>query len=284
MEDLADDDLYADDPSSSYPIPINTTTIGEHSQFSDNELNPIRKLFPLPANLILQHHSSCSFRRPSYIYESDNESITSSMSNFSDMKTFIDEEKFRMDPNITDPKFLLRPKDTTTRMGETAKFKVKISGTEPIDVFWFRFGTDDELVNDEKYQLSHDETYHYFQIYSTNKDDEGIYLCVIANDKTQNVDMVKLRVKGLFQSIVNTIEINLLFVFDIDNKRSFNKPSIIQEFIDTDVDEGSAFTLKCKLDQGYPKARILWYKENNLIHPNNHSRLRELIFSSLEFQ
>jgi len=113
------------------------------------------------------------------------------------MKTFIDEDKFRMDPNIIDPKFLVRPKDTTIRNGETAKFKVKVNGTEPIDVFWFRFGTDDELVNDEKYQLSHDHLYHYLKIYSTNKNDEGAYLCVIANDKAQNVDIVKLYVKGL---------------------------------------------------------------------------------------
>jgi hypothetical protein len=120
------------------------------------------------------------------------------------MKTFLDEEKFRMDPSITDPKFILRPKDTTTRYGETAKFKIKVNGTEPIDVFWFRFGNDDELINDEKYQLSHDDTYHYLKIYSTNKDDEGAYLCVVANDKAHNVDMVKLFVKGYFN------EINLL--------------------------------------------------------------------------
>jgi hypothetical protein len=198
LEDLADDDLYADDQSSSYAIPINTTTIGDQSQTSDNDTTNLRKLFPFPANLLLQNHSSCSFRRPSYTYESDNESITSSLSNLTDMKTFIDEDKFRMDPSIMDPKFLVRPKDITIRNGETAKFKVKVIGTGPIDVFWFRFGTDDELVNDEKYQLSHDDLYHYLKIYSTNKSDEGGYLCVIANDKAQNVDLVKLYVKGLF--------------------------------------------------------------------------------------
>ncbi|CAF1087379.1 unnamed protein product [Adineta steineri] len=253
LEDLADDDLYADDESSSYPIPINTITIGEQSQISDNESTVNRKTFPLPANLLLQNHSSCSFRRPSYTYESDNESIISSSTSLAEMKTFIDEEKFRMDPNITDPKFILRPKDTNARLGETARFKTKIQGTEPIDVFWFRFGTDDELINDEKYQLSHDNFFHYLKIFSTTKEDEGAYLCVIANDKTQNVDMVKLSVK--------------------DNKRSFTKPTITQEFSDMDVNEGSSLTLRCKLDQGYPKARVLWYKENTLIQPNGHYKL-----------
>ncbi|CAF0918772.1 unnamed protein product [Rotaria sordida] len=253
LEDLADDDLYADDESSSYPIPINTITIGDHSQISDNESTNIRKFFPLPANLLLQNHSSCSFRRPSYKYESDNESIVSSSPSLTEMKTFTDEDKFRMDPNITDPKFILRPKDTTIRNGETAKFKVKVIGTPPIDVFWFRFGTDDELVNDEKYQLSYDDTYHYLKIYSITKDDQGAYLCVIANDNAQNVDMFKLFVK--------------------DNKRSFEAPKILEEFFDTDINEGSSLTLKCKLDQGYPKGRVLWYKENSLIKPNGHYRL-----------
>ena len=120
------------------------------------------------------------------------------------MKTFIDEDKFRMDPSVNDPQFVLRPKDTTVRHGETAKFKAKVQGTEPVDVFWFRFGTDDELVNDEKYQLSHDDNYHYLKIYSASKDDEGAYLCVIANDKAQNVDMVKLLVKGNSSSWMKT--------------------------------------------------------------------------------
>lgn len=196
LEDLADDDLYANESSSSYPIPINTTTIGEQSQFSDNESTNIRKFFPLPANLLLQNHSSCSFRRPSYTYESDNESVASSIPSVIEMKAIVDEEKFRMDPNIKDPKFILRPKDTTVRAGEAAKFKVKVIGTAPVDVFWFRYGTDEEIVNDEKYELSHDDTYHYLKIYSANKDDQGAYLCVIANDKAQNVDIAKLFVKG----------------------------------------------------------------------------------------
>lgn len=68
-----------------------------------------------------------------------------------------------------------------------------------------------------------------------------------------------------------------LFIL-IDNKRSFSKPSIIQEFSDKDVNEGSSFTLKCKLNHGYPKARILWYKENILIQPNDHHRLCKFLF------
>ena len=62
-------------------------------------------------------------------------------------------------------------------------------------------------------------------------------------------------------------------VFSIDNKRQFNPPTIISEFIDADVCEGASLTLKCKLDQGYPKSRVLWYKENTLIQPNEHYKL-----------
>jgi hypothetical protein len=169
------------------------------------------------------------------------------------MKTYADEDKFRMDPTITDPKFVLRAKDTTVRLGETAKFKTKVIGTAPIDVFWFRYGSDDELINNEKYQLSHDDTFHYLKIYSTNKEDEGAYLCVIANDKAQNVDMIKLSIK--------------------DNKRSFNSPKILQEFTDIDVNEGSSLILKCQFDQGYPTSRVLWYKETTLIKPDGHYKL-----------
>jgi hypothetical protein len=186
------------------------------------------------------------------------------------MKTFIDEDKFRMDPSVNDPQFVLRPKDVGVRQGETAKFKTRVQGTEPVDVFWFRFGTDDELVNDEKYQLSHDDTYHYLKIYSVSKDDEGAYLCVIANDKAQNVDMIKLSVKGNCSS---RMEIDCHHFSCLDNKRTFNAPRIIREFSDSDIVEGSPLMLTCKLDQGYPKGRVLWYKENTLIKPDGHYKL-----------
>ena len=66
------------------------------------------------------------------------------------------------------------------------------------------------------------------------------------------------------------------FVFPSqDNKRPFNPPTVIHDFVDTDVFEGSSLTLKCQLDQGYPKARVLWYKENSLIKPDGHYKLCE---------
>ncbi|CAF0865361.1 unnamed protein product [Didymodactylos carnosus] len=252
LEDLADDDLYADDQSN---IPTMSPTQTQDISTTDDS----RKTFPLPANLILssKRSSSNSYRQPSYAYESDDtESVMSevlSSPTLADMKSYIDEEKFRSDPQIQDPKFIQRPKDLIVRCGEAARFKCKIIGTEPIDVFWFRFGVDDDLLNDEKYQITHDENYHYLKIYNTTKEDEGNYLCVLANDKAQNVDIIKLSVR--------------------DNKRAFRSPKMIQDFKDIDVNEGGAFTLKCKIDQGYPKARVLWYKENTLIRPDGHYKL-----------
>jgi hypothetical protein len=62
-------------------------------------------------------------------------------------------------------------------------------------------------------------------------------------------------------------------IFLLDNKRSFNQPKILEEFSDIDINEGSPLTLNCKIDKGYPKARVLWYKENTLIQPNEHYKL-----------
>jgi hypothetical protein len=89
--------------------------------------------------------------------------------------------------------------------------------------------------------------------------------------------MIKLKMLILLNYMLKVCLINrkikvYVFYF-IDNKRPFQKPTIIQEFSDIDVSEDLSFTLKCKFDQGYPKARILWYKENTLIQPNDHHRL-----------
>lgn len=63
------------------------------------------------------------------------------------------------------------------------------------------------------------------------------------------------------------------FWFFKDNKRPFTKPSILEQFSDVDVNEGSPLILKCRINHGYPKARVLWYKENTLIQPNDHYKL-----------
>ena len=101
--------------------------------------------------------------------------------------------------NIDDPKFVERPSDRMVRLGETAKFKCKTSGTRPMEVFWFKMNGD-ELVNDEKYEVYHDDECHYLRVYNATQRDAGMYLCVVSNEIEQNVDSFFLRLRGLFHA------------------------------------------------------------------------------------
>lgn len=109
-----------------------------------------------------------------------------------------DESMTRIHPkdNVEDPKFVQRPSDRFVRLGETAKFKCKAAGTRPMEVFWFKMNGD-ELVNDEKYEIYHDDEFHYLKVYNTMQRDNGMYLCVISNEIEQNVDSFFLRLRGL---------------------------------------------------------------------------------------
>jgi hypothetical protein len=99
--------------------------------------------------------------------------------------------------NVLDPKFDVRPSDRLVRQGETARFACKVSGTRPLEVFWFKMNGD-ELVNDEKYEIYHDDELYYLKIHNTVQRDQGLYLCVISNDVDQNVDSFYLNLRGLF--------------------------------------------------------------------------------------
>lgn len=111
----------------------------------------------------------------------------------------LDESMTRIHPkeNVEDPKFLQRPSDRFVRLGETAKFKCKAAGTRPMEVFWFKMNGD-ELVNDEKYEIYHDDEFHYLKVYNTVQRDSGMYLCVISNEIEQNVDSFFLRLRGIY--------------------------------------------------------------------------------------
>lgn len=117
--------------------------------------------------------------------------------------TTTDDSSTRIHPkeNVDDPKFVQRPCDRIARLGETAKFKCKVSGTRPMEVFWFKMNGD-ELVNDEKYEIYHDDEFHYLKVYNTVQRDSGMYLCVISNEREQNVDSFFLRLRGNFFRII----------------------------------------------------------------------------------
>ena len=109
-----------------------------------------------------------------------------------------DSDKNRLvpDPNINDPIFLVRPKDRlSVRFGEPIRFSCQVKGSRPIKVFWLKM-SGEQLVNSEKYKIYKEDGFHYLNIYNTCYDDEGVYLCVVANRFAQNYDSFCLDIIG----------------------------------------------------------------------------------------
>lgn len=152
--------------------------------------------------MLRRHHSSytTSNRVADWRKKEDNEDEENIDEEEERRKENEDEQqqpKIHPKDNIDDPKFVERPSDRMVRLGETAKFKCKTSGTRPMEVFWFKMNGD-ELVNDEKYEVYHDDEYHYLRVYNATQRDAGMYLCVVSNEIEQNVDSFFLRLRGLF--------------------------------------------------------------------------------------
>jgi hypothetical protein len=154
--------------------------------------------FPMPQNMMNNNKSpkSSSYYRPlDERLESDSDSEVDI--NGKRIHKSI-EEKAKISPKTEtkDPIFTERPSDRLVRIGETAKFQCKVDGTKPLEVFWYKID-DDELQNDEKYELFHDDEYYYLKIYNTVQHDSGTYLCVISNDVDQNFDSFTLKLRGI---------------------------------------------------------------------------------------
>jgi hypothetical protein len=157
--------------------------------------------FPIPKNIMLNKNSpkSASYYRPTDDrLESDSDSEMEHGNN----KIYKSlEEKAKISPKseTKDPVFIDRPSDRLLRIGETAKFQCKVDGTKPLEVFWYKID-DDELQNNEKYELFHDDEYYYLKIFNTVQRDTGTYLCVISNDVDQNFDSFTLKLRGNFHA------------------------------------------------------------------------------------
>ncbi|CAF0813092.1 unnamed protein product [Brachionus calyciflorus] len=187
--------------------------------------------------------SSSYYRKNDERLESETE--TESLSNRS-LTRFQKDDTNRISPKaeINDPRFELRPHDRLIRFGETVKFICKANGSKPLEVFWYKMNGD-ELQNNEKYEIYHDDEFHYLKVFNTVESDSGMYLCVISNDKDQNIDSFCLALR--------------------DNNREFREPKFLIKMEDIEIEEGYSATFKIKIDFGYPKSRILFYKNGLLI-------------------
>ncbi len=172
--------------------------------------------FPIPINMLIKNHDNSSFIKSSSFYKTkrltddklESETTTSesceSLLLLNHRNDDNDTMMNRIEPkeNVHDPEFELKPMDRLVRLGETVRFRCKVSGTRPLEVFWFKMNGD-ELVNNEKYEIYHDDEFYYLKIYNCVQHDTAMYLCVISNEIDQNVNSFYLQTRGLQIIIMN---------------------------------------------------------------------------------
>lgn len=191
-------------------------TIEQDDSIAYNDLDETDEntKFPIPKNIMLNNinpKSSSYYRPVDDRLESDSDSDIAIQNEKRSIKR--NEESAKISPNteINDPIFIYGPSDRLIRIGETARFQCKVDGTKPLAVFWYKIDGD-ELQNNEKYELFHDDEFYYLKIYNTVQRDSGTYLCVVANDVNQNVHSFTLKLRGLFnlKYFIFQIKLNVL--------------------------------------------------------------------------
>lgn len=181
---------------------FNKQTEEIESTKSDRRENDSKK-FPIPKNILRMNSKSSSYyRQNDERLESETESEylnTLSAKHLTNIKRINKNEHTRIKPkpDVTDPQFVQRPSDRLVRLGETVKVVCKVRGTQPLEVFWYK-QDGDELINNEKYEIYHDDEFYYLRIFNTVQRDAGMYLCIISNDLEQNVDSFSLDLRGYF--------------------------------------------------------------------------------------
>lgn len=179
---------------------VNSTKLKCHLSDNDNEAGDENHSFkfPIPKNILRMSKSSSYYRRNDERLESETESELVSSNNSKIFNKSINQDTTRIKPktDVLDPQFVLRPYDRLIRLGETVKYFCKVNGTKPLEVFWYKLNGD-ELSNDEKYEIYHDDENYYLKIFNTVQRDSGMYLCVISNDLEQNIDSFSLELRGI---------------------------------------------------------------------------------------
>ncbi|XP_014671149.1 PREDICTED: titin-like [Priapulus caudatus] len=115
----------------------------------------------------------------STVHSEDSRRLSVSSSLFTDM---LEDGSFSKQPT-TDPAFRMKPRDCLIKVGEPVRFKTRVKGTQPIDVFWYRVSEEGtKELDGEQYHTYCDEGVHYLEIYDTSSKDAGEYMCVAVNE------------------------------------------------------------------------------------------------------
>ncbi|KAL8563945.1 hypothetical protein ACOMHN_059375 [Nucella lapillus] len=155
-----------------------------------------------------------------------------------------------------DPKFLEAPESVTIQEGEPVKFSCRVSGTQPIDVFWYREQAEvEELEEGEDVEFQEGEGgRHNATLYHVGRQHAGQYMCIALNDQGKAIQYLTVTVK--------------------DNKQELKKPEFLKELKDVEVFEGQSVKFRCKV-KGYPPPRIHWYKDGSLLTSNKSCRIEK---------
>ncbi|KAH9498567.1 hypothetical protein Btru_007408 [Bulinus truncatus] len=154
-----------------------------------------------------------------------------------------------------DPKFVIPPESVTIQEGEPVKFSCKVTGTPPIDVFWYREGDEvEEFEDSEDVEISSNGDKHSITLYNVSKTMAGQYMCIALNEKGKATQYLIVTVKS--------------------NKHEFKKPEFIKGLKDVEVTEGQSVKFRVKV-KGYPPPRINWYKDGTLLKTSKSCRLEK---------
>uniref|UniRef100_A0A2C9KQJ6 Ig-like domain-containing protein n=1 Tax=Biomphalaria glabrata TaxID=6526 RepID=A0A2C9KQJ6_BIOGL len=154
-----------------------------------------------------------------------------------------------------DPKFVVPPESVTIQEGEPVKFSCRVTGTQPVDVFWYREGEEvEEFEESEDVEISNSGDKYNITLYNISKAMAGQYMCIALNEKGKATQYLVVTVKS--------------------NKHDLKKPEFIKGLKDVEVTEGQSVKFRVKV-KGYPPPRISWYKDGTLLKSSKTCRLEK---------
>ncbi|XP_064646553.1 uncharacterized protein LOC135499610 isoform X2 [Lineus longissimus] len=156
----------------------------------------------------------------------------------------------------TDPRFEMKPMDLVVPDGEHAQLRCRLTGTDPIDVFWYRENKKDidQLEDDDKYEMMRDGNQYTLTIYNTTDKDAGGYICIGVNGEGQCSCTTKLSLK--------------------ENSLEKKPPQFLKQLEDVEVIEGQGVRFMVKV-KGYPVPRVSWFRDGRRIKSNAEYQLQQ---------
>ena len=172
----------------------------------------------------------------------------------------VEEKRRQGRTGIIPPSFVTTAQNTTVKVGQLARFDVRVAGTKPMDIYWLKNGK--KIMPNIKYKLVEEDNVYTLLIIEAYPEDAGKYECVAVN----NAGEARCDAECFTQTTASPQKEKP------STPATEKAPTLVEPLKNQTIQEGHPVIFKCRV-VGKPNPVAQWHKGENIVKQSKYFQM-----------